>query len=224
MHGTYGEDGKIQNILSNHGVKYVGSDKFSSAIAMNRWRTKDLVSSSGIKTPIYKIIRHSDSLIDKVKDIWNSMVHPLAIKPAKGGSAMGFAVVENFSDLFGATEQLLKNHDTIIVEEFIPGISVSCLVTNDFRDQKTYAFPPSSQLLLNETKTVEDMAKKVHDILGLSHYSQSDFIVAPKRGVYFLEVDTHPKFTEKSLATKALDPVGVSPVEFLHHVIGLAHN
>jgi D-alanine-D-alanine ligase len=222
LHGTFGEDGKVQDILNHHGVRYVGSDKYPSAIAMNRWKTKEIVSSAGVKTPIYKIVRHTDSIFDKAKDIWNSMVHPLAVKPAKGGSALGFAVVEKFDELAFAVEELLKNHETVVVEEFIPGISVSCLVTNDFRDQSIYAFPPSTQLLLEETKTVEDMAKKVHSVLDLSHYSQSDFIVAPRRGVYFLEVNTHPKFTEKSLATKALEPVGVSTKEFLHHLIGLA--
>ncbi|MEQ1500462.1 MAG: ATP-grasp domain-containing protein [Parcubacteria group bacterium] len=222
MHGTFGEDGKVQDILNHHGVKYVGSDKYPSAIAMNRWKAKEVLSLAGVKTPIFKIVRNTDSVFDKAKEIWNSMIHPLAVKPARGGSALGFAVVEKFDDLAHSIEDLLKNHDVVLVEEFIPGISVSCLVTDNFRGQDVYAFPPSTQLLVEETKNVEDIAKRVHSLLDLSHYSQSDLIVAPKRGVYFLEVNTHPKFTEKSLATKALEPVGVTPKDFLHHLIGLA--
>ena len=224
LHGTFGEDGGVQEILSSSGVKYVGSDRYSSSIAMNRQLAKEHLLPFGIKTPVHVVVRSTDSLADKAKEIFNSIPHPLAVKPAKGGSAYVFAVVENFPDLCGALETLLSQHDAVVVEEFIPGIGVSCLVTEDFRGQSLYAFPPSKRLLQEETQAVEDMAKKVHSILGLSHYSQSDFMVSPRRGVYFLEVNTSPKMTEKSLAPKSMEVVGVSTKEFLHHVIGLALN
>lgn len=224
LHGTYGEDGRVQEILSNHGVRFVGSDKYSSGIAMNRQLAKEHLSPYGIKTPIHLVVRSSDSIVDRAHEIFNSIPHPLAVKPAKGGSSHGFAVAENFQDLYGILNALLKNHDSVVVEEFIQGIPVSCLVTEDFRGESLYAFPPSSQLLLDETKSVEDMAKRVHNLLGLSHYSQSDFMISPRRGVYFLEVNTSPKFTEKSLAVKSLEKVGVGAKDFIHHVIGLALN
>ena len=224
LHGMYGEDGRVQEVLSNHGVKFVGSDRYSSSIAMNRQLAKEHLSPYGIKTPVHLVVRSSDNIVDRAHEIFNSIPHPLAIKPAKGGSAHGFAVAENFQDLYGILNALLKNHDSVVVEEFIQGIPVSCLVTEDFRGESLYAFPPSNPLLLDETKSVEDMAKKVHNLLGLSHYSQSDFMVSPRRGVYFLEVNTSPKFTEKSLAVRSLEKVGVGAKGFLHHVIGLALN
>lgn len=224
LHGAYGEDGQVQQILSNHGIKYVGSDRYTSAVAMNRQLAKDHLIPFGIKTPVHIVVRNSDSVYDRAQEIFNSIPHPLAVKPAVGGSAYGFAVVENFPDLVGVLEALLSRFDSVVVEEFIKGISVSCLVTEDFRDQGLYAFPPATPLLVEETHAVEDMAKKVHELLGLSHYSQSDFIVSPRRGVYFLEVNTSPKLAEKSLAMKALEEVGVSQREFLHHIIALALN
>lgn len=224
LHGTYGEDGAVQDILDNHAIRYTGSGRYPSAIAMNRQIAKEHATSMGIKTPVYILVRDTDSIVDKAQEIFNGIPHPLAIKPARGGSAFGFSVAQTFDELISALRAFLSKFDSVIIEEFIAGTPVSCLVTEDFRDQNMYAFPPSKRLLSNETEIVETFAKQIHSLLGLSHYSQSDFIVAPKRGVYFLEVNTSPKFTEKSLAPKALESVGVSTKDFIHHVISLALN
>jgi D-alanine-D-alanine ligase len=66
------------------------------------------------------------------------------------------------------------------------------------------------------------LARKVHAALGLRHYSRTDFIVSPRRGVYVLEVNTLPGLTEASLVPKALAAVGSNLPEFLDHIIGLA--
>lgn len=224
LHGNFGEDGQIQDLLKSHGVRFVGSDRYSSGIAFNKHLTKEHLKSSGIKTPVSALVRKGEEIISKAKEIWNGLVHPFAVKPGKGGSAFGFAVVENFDDLVGVLESLLKNHDSVLVEEFIPGVSVSCLVTEDLRGQSLYAFPTSIPLHKDYSEVVEEMAKKVHSSLGLSHYSQSDFIVSPRRGIYFLEVNTSPKFGEKSLANKAVESVGMNTNDFLHHVIRLSLN
>jgi D-alanine-D-alanine ligase len=66
------------------------------------------------------------------------------------------------------------------------------------------------------------LAREVHAALGLRHYSRTDFIVSPRRGVYVLEVNTLPGLTEASLMPKALLSVGSSLPEFIDHIIGLA--
>ncbi len=224
LHGFYGEDGVVQDILNKFGVKYVGTDRYPSSVAMNRQLVKDHLVLYGIKTPVHTVVRRGENVEKRAKEIFSTLPHPLVIKPAKGGSAYGFAVVESYDDLQKALSAVLKNHDSVLVEEYIHGTPASCLVIENFRGQRFYAFPPSSQLLLDETKIVEEMAKNVHQLLDLSHYSQSDFMISPKRGVFFLEVNTSPKLSEKSLAMKALEKVGVSTREFLHHLIRLGLN
>ena len=71
---------------------------------------------------------------------------------------------------------------------------------------------------------MQDLAKMVHDTLDLSHYSRTDFIVHPKRGVYVLEVNTLPGLTETSLFPHALVSTGSSLSEFFNHTIQLALN
>lgn len=223
-HGNFGEDGELQKILNDYGVKYVGSDRLGSALAINKHLAKDRLVLHGIKTPVYSIIKKGEDVLAKAKEIWNTLVHPFAVKPGKGGSAFGFAVINSFDDLVGASSEILNSHDVVLVEEFIPGTSVSCLVTENLRDKSLYAFPPSVPIKNDQAGEVENMAKLVHQILDLSHYSQSDFIVAPKRGIYFLEANTSPKITENSLANKALGSVGISTVDFLHHLVRLKLN
>ena len=228
LHGSYGEDGKLQELLSHHGIKYTGSDKFASAIAMNKAMAKEQVKVAGIKTPVFIIVRREDSMIDKAKEIFNSIPHPLMVKPTCGGSSIGLYIVRTFNELLSALEQVLSVHGSAIVEEYISGKSVSGFITEDFRNQPIYTFPAivtsSGSVSTKETRAVEDMAKQVHNMLQLSHYSKSDFIVSPRRGIYFLEVNTVPKLEKKSLLLQALETVGVDTVHFIHHMLSLAVN
>jgi D-alanine-D-alanine ligase len=75
----------------------------------------------------------------------------------------------------------------------------------------------------DEKRIMQDAAHAVHETLGLSHYSRSDFIVAPS-GIYFLEVNTLPGLTPASLLPKSLEAVGVSFPQFLEHLLSLALN
>jgi D-alanine-D-alanine ligase len=73
-----------------------------------------------------------------------------------------------------------------------------------------------------EKDAIEGMAIMAHSMLGLRHYSRSDFRVHPKRGVYILETNTLPGLTSHSLLPKSLHAAGAKLAEFLHHVINLA--
>jgi len=66
------------------------------------------------------------------------------------------------------------------------------------------------------------LASLIHTGLDLSHYSRSDFIIHPKRGIYALEVNTLPGLTAESLMPKALNAIGSNLPEFIDHIINLA--
>jgi D-alanine-D-alanine ligase len=252
LHGEYGEDGVVQEILGRHGMPHTGADRLSSSIAMNKWMTKMRAQTAGIKTPLYSVVKREDSLpeklAEKVREISSVIPYPMIVKPVSGGFSHGVYFVQSHSELFNALESVLYLYPSAMVEEYISGKEVSCTTLNDFRGEKTYAFPPieikysplspvwrhemkhysdtdfihPTTLSKTESKKVEDMTKNIHKALGLHSYSQSDFIVSPRRGVYFLEVNTSPDVSDKSLVHKSLEAVGSSMKEFLHHVLGLA--
>ena len=248
LHGAYGEDGQVQEVLNHHGVPYTGSGRFESAMAMNKWITKEIAQEVGIKTPIAMLVRESDPLSNKARDIFNSMPHPLIVKPRDGGSSLGIHKVDSYQELLSALENVLSEHKSAVVEEYISGKEATCGVIENFRGQDTYSLPPveivppkgklfdydskysggSSEICpgnftVEEKKEIERVSRLIHDRLGLRHYSRSDFIVSPKRGVYFLEVNSLPGLTNESLFPKSLKAIGSSVKEFLHHTLHLAH-
>lgn len=248
LHGAYGEDGQVQEVLSRHGTPHTGSGRYESAVAMNKWVTKEMAQEVGIKTPISMLVRQTDHLSSKAKEIFSSMPHPLIVKPRDGGSCVGVTKVDSYSELLSALEEVLVLHKSAVVEEYIVGKEATCGVIDNFRGKEVYTLPPleivpptgklfdygsrhdgsskevcPGNFTAEEKKTIEKFSALIHKRLGLSHYSQSDFIVSPKRGVYFLEVNTLPRLTHEAHLPKSLQAVGVSVKDFFHHVLRLAH-
>lgn len=235
LHGTFGEDGQIQEILSRHGIPYTASEKYPSAIVMNRWLMKEHLKPLGIKTPVSILVRRTDSLNEKAKEIWNSIPTPIVVKPAKGGYSSAYYRADFYQELLRALEEILSSDDSAIAEEYVVGTRASSGVVENFRNKVLYTLAPveinqedvpSYPTRFNDEQKseMEMLAKIVHKGLGLRHYSTTDFIVTPRRGIYVLEVNTLPKLGQKSPLRKSLDAVGVSVKELIHHLINLALN
>lgn len=253
LHGHFGEDGKIQDILTQHGVPFNGSLKYPSSLAMNKFLTKEHLKQIGIKTPTYSLVRQTDDLKEKAKEIFNSIPAPHIVKPVRGGSSLGIKVTSTYKELYSALYDILSERNDALVEELISGKEATVGVIDDFRNAQVYSLPPveiryggekKNEDFFNfeskysgesheicpgnfsekEKKEMEEISKIVHQHLGLRHYSRSDFIVSPKRGVYFLEVNTLPGMTKNSLFPLSLKAVGASVKDFVHHIILKALN
>lgn len=248
LHGEYGEDGKVQQILDHSKVKYTGSKALASAIGMNKILAKEIFIKSGLKTPIYKVIKKGDNLKNIAHDIFKTFPMPAIIKPCGSGSSVGVSLVKSMKDIDPAIEKAFKICDIVIVEEFIAGKEATCGVVEKFRDQEIYSLLPveiikpkefeffdynakysgkskeicPGNFSSKENKEVQRMAVEAHRVLGLQHYSRSDFIVTPRRGIYILEVNTLPGLTKESLFPKSLEAIGCSLPLFLDHIIMLA--
>lgn len=249
MHGHFGEDGKVQRLLETFAVPYTGSNAASSALAFNKQHTKQAVKKLGIKTPRALVVPPPEdgdyeALAFK---IFRSFPHPSIVKPVIGGSSVGTTIVNDFHTLAWALEQAHGLASQALVEEFIKGKEATVGVVDSYRGERTYALmpveivPPSSQPFFNyhakysgesiervpgnfsqaQKEELAYLARRVHEDLGLAHYSRSDFIVG-KRGIYFLEVNTLPGLTPESLLPKALNAVGSTLSHFVDHVINLA--
>jgi D-alanine-D-alanine ligase len=248
MHGEYGEDGKVQSILDHMKVPYTGSQAFASAVAMRKDLAKQALKGTGIKTPYWKTLTRDDVSDENLHELFRLIPHPSVVKPAGSGSSVGVSIVKSFSELASALEKAFAVGDTAIIEEYIQGREATCGVIQDFRDEKIYALLPieivpakdreffdhaakyegkSEEIcpgnFEQEIKTeLQRLSKLVHEHLGLRHYSRSDFIIHPTRGIYFLEVNTLPGLTSESLLPKSLVAIGSSLPEFLDHIITLA--
>ena len=225
LHGHYGEDGQVQRLLEQLGVPYTGSSAVASAVSFNKQQTKYLAQNLGVKVAHGVMVENTGDIEAVAHNIFRTFPHPAIVKPVTGGSSQGTTIAENFAQLERALAAAFDYAPQALVEEYIKGKEATVGVVNDFRNEKTYALLPTPHEVLSqkEKNGLIAIAKKIHDGLGLSHYSESDFIVS-KRGIYFLEVNTLPNLSKESLFHKSLNAVGSSFSHFLDHVIGLARN
>jgi len=251
LHGEYGEDGTIQKILEDYSIPYTGSGVFASSIAMDKGLAKKrLETVDCIKMPPHAVIHYEDvkdSLYNAAQKVFARFGPVYIVKPLHGGSSVGIAVANSVSDLPNALYEVFQTTDSVIVEQFIYGKEGTCGVIENLREEKIYGLPPieiqvpKNRILFDyeakysgkteeicpgnfsekEKEQMQSAAKAVHETLELSHYSRSDFIVAPS-GVYFLEVNTLPGLTPNSLLPKSLDAVGIAFPDFLDHLITLS--
>ncbi|MFA6095768.1 MAG: D-alanine--D-alanine ligase [Candidatus Paceibacterota bacterium] len=248
MHGEYGEDGKVQAILDHMKVPYTGSTAFASALAMRKDMAKQALKGTDIKTPYWKTLSREEVSAVNLHELFRTIPHPSVIKPVGAGSSVGVSVVMTFAELAAALEKAFAVGDTAIIEEFVEGREATCGVVDHFRGERTYALLPIEIIPADDRgffdyaakyegkseeicpgnfdhdtrDELQRLARRVHELLGLRHYSRSDFIIHPKRGIYFLEVNTLPGLTSESLLPKSLRAVGSSLPEFLDHIITLA--
>lgn len=247
-HGEYGEDGTVQRLLDTFAVPYTGSGHLGSLLAMHKGHSKNFLKSHGVKSPHHKLLKKEDALRQNLHDLWRAVPNPSIVKPIALGSSIGLSVVKNFQELEPALEKAFAVSPAIMVEEYIAGREATCGVIGSFRGEETYALLPV-EFVLPESSTffdyrakygggtkaihpgrfstmekyeMQNTACRVHKALGLRHYSRSDFIVSPTRGVYFLEVNSLPHLAAGSPFIESLSAVGLSFSGFLEHVLKLA--
>ena len=146
-----------------------------------------------------------------------------------------------------ALQESFKKRSEVLVEKSLHGREATVGVVDGLRDTSHYVLPsieivpPSAHGFFDyeakyggktdeicpgrfsraEKEALEDAALRAHHQLGLSHYSRSDFIVADD-GIYFLETNTLPGLMHESLMSKALNAIGHSYDDFVHHLVSTA--
>lgn len=251
MHGEYGEDGKIQQLLENLHIPFTGPRAFAAALSMDKAKTKEIYKKVGLKTPLYKVLKRPETeegLEFQASLVFNTFPMPLVIKPINKGSSVGVSVVRDFKSLVETMESLYVSSEKILIEEYIAGKEATVGVIEKFRNQDVYPLLPieirtptqksffdyeakytgiteevcPGNFSREESSIMQEAAKMAHQNLGLSHYSRTDFIVHPRRGIYVLETNSLPGLTSESLLPKSLASVGLEYRDFLIHVIDLA--
>ncbi|HEY4511636.1 MAG TPA: D-alanine--D-alanine ligase [Candidatus Paceibacterota bacterium] len=248
LHGEYGEDGKVQQLLHHHNIPYTGSDPLGSALGMHKLLAKKIYAQAGIKTPYHIPIERPGNIHEYAVHLHKTFPNPRVVKPVGAGSSVGVTVARNVMELEIGLAKIFDMRVDAFLEEYIGGKEASCGVIDDFRGQGAYSLIPvevrakgshffdynskyaaeaheiicPGNFTREESHAIQHAAKLAHKALGLRHYSRSDFMVHPRRGIYILETNTLPGMTEESLFPKALHAIGCKLSDFLDHLIGLA--
>ena len=224
LHGPFGEDGQIGRLFEGLQLPFTGSSPVASVLSMNKDMARRLYKRHLLLTPAHEVITKDNLNEDYLIAIFRNYLHPVIIKPANTSRSLGVALAYTFSELKEKIEETLDRSSRVLVEEFISGDEVSCLVIEGARDEKIYALIPvsKSKLKTEQSKEIERIAKLAHEALGLRHYSSSDFIITPNKKIYILESNSLPALHEGSSMHESLLSTGWRPRDFVNHVLRLA--
>ncbi|MDD5747531.1 MAG: D-alanine--D-alanine ligase [Actinomycetota bacterium] len=248
LHGKYGEDGTIQELLELMGIPFTGPGPLSSIIGFNKILSKELFKRHGIPTPRYYALSAptfegmgAAKLLDP---IWGKLGPRLVVKPSAQGSALGLSIVSNKSDMASAILSALGYDDKVLIEEFIDGCEIAVSVIGDqdlsvlppveivpesgffdfdsrYTPGKTEYFVPA-RLEEKVLKEAERMALEAHKLLGCKDISRVDIIVGKDSVPYVLELNVSPGMTETSLLPIAAEAAGISFGDLVERLVRLA--
>lgn len=227
LHGMYGEDGTIQGLFEMSGIPYVGCGVFASAASMDKFYTKLIVDTLGIRqahfVPVLK--QQLDNMDEVISRVQSVLKYPVFVKPSKAGSSKGVSKAENKEELVKALMIAAEHDYKILVEETIVGREIECAVLGygdntkasgvgeilaaeeaafyDFdakynnADSKTVIHP---QFPEGKEDEVREAAIKIFNVLDGFGLSRVDFFLEKGTNeVVFNEINTLPGFTSISM-------------------------
>lgn len=230
LHGKYGEDGTMQGFLEVIGLPYIGSNVWSSALAMDKAKAKLYYEKDGIPTPP-SITLTAGSKADP-HEIVETLGEHCVVKPGTEGSALGVFIVEGEQAVADAIDKAFEIDNEVLVERYIKGTELTVAVIgnddlealpiiqivpkSDFYDFESKYAPGGSQHICpaplpeDVTLRVQDMAIRAHQSLSCRGVSRSDFILEDDGSCWILETNTIPGMTGTSLLPDAARAAGIS--------------
>ncbi len=240
LHGRFGEDGAIQEILNEMSIPYTGSGVLASRSAIDKIVSHKIFERYNVPSPRYSVISRdkSSDLNLQIKSLDSSAV---VVKPASQGSSIGVTIVKSRDNLQHAVDYAFDYEDRIIIEEYIPGREMTVGIFEDkplpiieiipkksfFDFQAKYEkgmteYTKDVNLPENVYKKVQEVALNAHLALGCKDFSRVDLMLKEDDS-YVLEVNTIPGFTATSLLPKAASAVDVDFPRLCIRLLELAH-
>lgn len=239
IHGTFGEDGQLQDALEKLGIPYTGAGPESSRIAFDKNLAKAAFIAHGVPTPRAEIIDVSNG--PKLP----SFAAPFVVKPPREGSSVGVHIVRLQAQAEAAMADAAKYGNDILVEEFIGGKELTVAILDDVALPIVQITPPEgvydmaskypwlsgakgseyqcpADLDLETTMAVQAAALAAHRALGVEIYSRVDVLLDSQNRPYVLEANTIPGMTETSLLPKAAAAIGISFPELCKKIAELS--
>ncbi len=234
LHGPGGEDGTVQGALECLGIPYTGSGVLGSAVCMDKLRTKQLVSSVGIATADFVVLRDE-------RDFDLALTRlglPMFVKPATQGSSVGMSKVERAEDLPVAFAAAAATDPCVLAEAYISGAeytvgvlagealpSIRIRTTQTFYDYQAKYFRDDTQydcpsgLSAETERHLAALALGAFDATGASGWGRADFMMDSTGRPLLLEINTVPGMTDHSLVPMAARARGMSFEQLVWRVL-----
>ena len=235
LHGTPGEDGKLQGYFDCLNIPYSSCDAATSALTFNKRYTVAVASFAGMHVARSLHLFRDEPMAPA--EILSALQLPLFVKPNNGGSSIGMSKVKRAEELPDALGKAFKEDDQVLVEEFISGREftiglfrskrkiVSLPITeiiskNEFFDFEAKYLGASEEITparLNEdiAGKIREEARKAYSVFNCRGIVRMDYIYEENSGIPFLlEINTVPGQTEESLIPQQVKAMGLTLMEF----------
>lgn len=240
LHGTWGEDGRIQGLLDTIGIPYTGSGVLASALAMDKVAAKKMLVAEGIDVPRGVVVASASG---KDLEQARSVGLPVFVKPVASGSSVGAAIVSSGEQLAPAIADALRYDERALVEELVGGreLTVAVIGNDDlvplpvieivtkrefFDYTAKYSAGESEEIVPARipdeiARRAQEIALRAHRALGCRGMSRTDLMWSGDRMVT-LEVNTIPGMTANSLLPKAARAAGIPFGDLLARLVDWA--
>jgi D-alanine-D-alanine ligase len=218
IHGTFGEDGGVQTLLGERGIRYTGEGASESAVAFDKISTKKAFATAGVPTPRWEILHEGER---------PSLPLPLVIKAPRQGSSVGVHLVHDEAGIAPAMADCLLHGQEVLVEELVRGRELTVGILGEralpvveirpiegFYDYSNKYTKGATEYLVpaplsdQEREAVQAAALAAVRSIGLRVYSRVDVLLG-QEGPSVLEINTIPGMTETSLLPKAAAAAGL---------------
>jgi D-alanine-D-alanine ligase len=237
LHGRFGEDGQIQEILDNLKIPYTGSGRKASKLAMDKIASRKIFEAHDLSVPKYEIVGKQIN-----RGVRNNLSLPLVVKPATHGSSIGLSIVDKEEDLNKALDLAFRFDERVLIEEYIRGREVTVGILDnqalpvieiipkkrffDFEAKyqpgmTDYIVP--ARLEIETAKRIQDTGMSAHKLLGCFGFSRVDMILNENNIPFVLEVNSIPGLTSHSLLPKAARIAGIEFDQLCLKLIRLAY-
>jgi len=238
IHGTFGEDGQLQQCLERRGVPYTGARAASSARAFDKLLSKKAFLEHDVPTPAHEELSLSRGHLPK-------MAPPFVMKPPREGSSVGVHIIRDHSQIAAALDDLKRYGDDVLVEKFIAGRELTVGILGSQALPVIHICPRDGFYDMNNkypwmggggssdyicpadispaaTAKTQAAALRAHRALGIEVYSRVDIMLDALDHPWVLEVNTIPGMTETSLLPKAAATAGIDYPSLCARIVQLS--
>jgi D-alanine-D-alanine ligase len=229
LHGSWGEDGKVQSLLEFKKIPYTGSGILASAASMDKHITKSIIKQSGVSTADWLFVEKSSFIFEQLKDtISKKLKFPVVVKPNDQGSAIGLSICKDYIELEDGISLAFQFSKNILIEQYIGGYEVTVGIIGN-QVLPVLEIKPKHSYYDYECKYTDGMSeyevpakfpKEVSELLqsqsllaynsvGCQNYGRIDFRLDKDYNPYCLEINTLPGLTSTSLLPKSAKAAGI---------------
>jgi len=237
LHGRFGEDGQVQRILEERGIRYTGSGPEASALAMDKVATKRRFIEAEIPTPRFDVVTP-----DRFEVVLRSWRPPVVVKPVAEGSSVDCVIAHDSQAFRSALGRVLSKYGQGLIEHFIKGPELTvgilgevALPAIEIRTRREF-YNYQAKYLDDDTQyrfdidlpeavvdEVRRLSLQAHRALGCRDFSRVDWMVdGVTHQPYALEINTIPGFTDHSLLPKAAQRAGLRFADLCAQIVEMA--